>query len=67
MLKRMFNLAVDRDLLREVNPTRKVKFFKDFDTGVRVVSPDEEGRFLRNAVPYSQDVIRFALNTGLRT
>ena len=31
---------------------RKVKFFKEFNTGVRVVSPDEEGKLLRNAAPY---------------
>lgn len=67
LLKRMFNLAIDWDLFREVNPMRKVKFFKEFNTGVRVVSPDEEGKLLRNAAPYIQDVIRFALNTGLRT
>jgi integrase len=67
LLKRMFNLAIDWDLFREVKPMRKVKFFKEFNTGVRVVSPDEEGKLLRNAAPYIQDVIRFALNTGLRT
>jgi len=35
--------------------------------GLRVVTPDEEDKLLRNAAPYIQDVIRFALNTGLRT
>ena len=62
----MFNLAIDWDLFREVNPMRKVKFFQEFNTGVRVVSPDEEEQLLRNAAPYIQDVIRFTLNTGLR-
>ena len=62
----MFNLAIDWDLFREVNPMRKVKFFQEFNTGVRVVSPDEEEKLLRNAAPYIQDVIRFTLNTGLR-
>jgi integrase len=63
----MFNLAIDWDLFRDINPIRRVKFFREFNTGVRVVSPEEEGKLLRNAAPYIQDVIRFALNTGLRT
>jgi integrase len=67
LLKRMFNLAIDWDLFRDINPVRRVKFFRELNTGVRVVSPDEEGKLLRNAAPYIQDMIRFALNTGLRT
>lgn len=67
LLKRMFNLAIDWDFFRDINPVRRVKFFRELNTGVRVVSPEEEGKLLRNAAPYIQDVIRFALNTGLRT
>ena len=67
LLKRMFNLAIDWDLFRDINPVRRVKFFRELNIGIRVVSPDEEGKLLRNAAPYIQDVIRFALNTGLRT
>ncbi len=63
----MFNLAIDWELFRDLNPVRKVKFFKEFNTGTPVVSPDEEERLLRNAAPYVQDLIRFALSTGLRT
>jgi len=66
LLKRMFNLAADWELFRDLNPVRKVKFFKEFNTGTRVVSPEEEERLLRNAAPYLQDLIRFDLNTGLR-
>jgi integrase len=66
LLKRMFNLAIDWELFRDINPVRKVKFFRELNTGVRIVSPDEEGKFLRNAAPYIQNIIRFALNTGLR-
>lgn len=67
LLKRMFNLAIDWELFRDLNPVRKVKFFKEFNTGTRVVNPEEEEKLLRNAAPYLQDLIRFALNTGLRT
>jgi len=67
LLKRMFNLAIAWDLFLSGNPVRKVKFFREFNTGLRIVSPEEEESLLRNASPYLQDLIRFALNTGLRT
>jgi integrase len=67
LLKRMFNLAIDWELFRDPNPVRKVKFFQELNTGTRVVSPEEEERLLRNAAPYLQDLIRFDVNTGLRT
>jgi len=67
LLKRMFNLAINWDLFLDANPVRKVKFFREFNTGLRVVSPEEEKSLLENASPYLQDLIRFALNTGLRT
>ncbi len=67
LLKRMFNLAIDWDLFLDANPVRKVKFFREFNIGLRVVSQAEEEKLLRNAAPYIQDLIRFALNTGLRT
>ena len=66
LLKRMFNLALNWDLFFDVNPVRKVKFFREFNVGLRVVSPEEEEKLLRTATPCIQDVIRFALNTGLR-
>jgi integrase len=67
LLKRMFNLAIDWELFRDLNPMRKVRFFKELNLGQRVVSPEEEERLLRNAAPYLQDLIRFDLNTGLRS
>ena len=66
LLKRMFNLAITWDLFLDANPVRKVKFFREFNTGLRVLSPEEEKSLLQNASPYLQDLIRFALNTGLR-
>ena len=66
LLKRMFNLAIDWDLFLTANPVRKVKFFREFNTGLRVVSQEEERNLLQNASPYVQDLISFALNTGLR-
>jgi integrase len=66
LLKRMFNLAIEWDLFLGSNPVCKVKFFQEINTGLRVLSPEEEGKFLQNASPYIQDLVRFALNTGLR-
>lgn len=66
LLKRMFNLAITWDLFLDSNPVRKVKFFREFNTGVRVLSPEEEEKLLQNAAPYIQDLVRFDLNTGLR-
>jgi integrase len=66
LLKRMFNLAITWDLFLGANPVRKVRFFREFNIGLRVLSPEEEEGFLRNASPYIQDLVRFALGTGLR-
>ena len=66
LLKRMFNLAITWDLFLGANPVRKVKFFREFNTGLRVLSAEEEKSLLQNASPYLQDLIRFAVNTGLR-
>jgi integrase len=66
LLKRMFNLAITWDLFLDLNPFRKVKFFREINFGTRVVRSEEEEKLLRNAAPYIQDLMRFALNTGLR-
>ena len=66
LLKRMFNLAIEWDFFLGQNPFRKVKFFREFNTGLRVLSREEEEKLLQNAAPYLQDLIRFALNTGMR-
>ena len=66
LLKRMFNLAIEWDLYLGLNPFRKVKFFREFNTGLRVLSLEEEEKLLQNAASYIQDLIRFALNTGMR-
>ena len=66
LLKRMFNLATTWDLYQDANPVKKVKFFREFNTGLRVLSEEEEGKFLLHATPLIQDIARFALNAGLR-
>jgi integrase len=66
LLKRMFNLAIDWDLYLGSNPVRKVRFFQEINTGFRTLSEDEERKLLVDATPYIQDIVVFALNTGLR-
>jgi integrase len=67
LLKRMFNLAINWDLFLNLNPVRRVKFFREFNIRSRVLSPEEERKLLPNAAPFLQDLMRFALSTGLRT
>ena len=66
LLKRMFNLAIAWDLFLDLNPVRRVTFFREFNISVRVLSTEEEEKLLQNAAPYIQDLVLFALNTGLR-
>lgn len=66
LLKRMFNLAIDWDDYPGRNPVGKVRFFKEFNTGSRVVTAEEEKKLVENAAPFMQDLIGFGLNTGLR-
>ena len=66
LLKHMFNLAIDWDLFPGPNPLRKVKFFQEINRGNRVLSLEEEKKLLSFATPYIQDIVVFALNTGLR-
>jgi integrase len=66
LFKRKFNLASDWDLYLGPNPVCKVKFFQEFNTGKRILTQAEEENLVRNAAPYLQDIIIFALNTGLR-
>ncbi len=67
LLKRMLNLAIDWDLFLGSNPVRKVKFFQELNIGDRILSKEEEKKFLPNATPYIQDMVIFGLNTGLRS
>ena len=44
-----------------------MKFFLEPNVAKRILSLDKEERLIRNAAPFLQDLIRFDLNTGLRT
>ncbi len=66
LLKRLFNLASVWDLNPGKNPLSKVRFFREDNVRLRTLSLDEENRLISNAAPYLQDLIIFALHTGMR-
>lgn len=66
LLRRMFNLAIDWGLTSS-NPILKVRAFPEKDNlKQRVLSEDEEARFLATAAPHLRAVIIGLLNTGAR-
>jgi len=66
LLKHMFNLAERWGAFRGINPVRMVKFFDEDNDVPSVLSLGEEERLLSHCSPYLQDLIVFAINTGLR-
>lgn len=66
LLKHLFNLATTWGQYAGLNPLRAVKFLAEDNFKFRTLSPDEEKKLIRCASPYLQDLIVFAINTGLR-
>src|SRR5262249_33793835 len=66
LLKHMFNLAETWGLFHGTNPMRRVKFLHEDNDVLRILSREEEERLLAHCSPYLQDLIVFAINTGLR-
>lgn len=66
LLKHMFNLAETWGLFHGMNPVRRVKFFHEDNDVLRIISREEEECLLAHCSPYLQDLIVFAINTGLR-
>ena len=65
-LKRIFNLASEWGLYRGRNPVKGVRFLDEDNVKVRTLSEAEEARLLSFCSPYLQDLVAFAINTGLR-
>ena len=66
LLKRMFNLAIEEGYM-EVNPARKVKMFSEAENlKERILTEEEERRFLGGCCDHMKDLVAFALNTGMR-
>ena len=66
LLKKMFNLAIDWDYLRE-NPVRKVRLFSEKDNlQERILSEDEEKALLKECSEHLRPIVLTALHTGMR-
>jgi integrase len=65
-LKRLFNLAEQWGLYRGRNPVRGVRFLDENNLKLRTLSEGEEEALLSCCSPYLQDLLIFAINTGLR-
>ena len=64
-LKALFNYAIKSDLpLR--NPVSRVNFLKEQNEQTRVLSYDEQGKYLAKATPLLCDVAGLMLETGMR-
>jgi integrase len=62
----MFNMAQKWDLYHGPNPVRIVKFLPENNLKFQTLSEAEEKALLAACPPYLQDMIVFAINTGLR-
>jgi integrase len=65
-LKHMFNMAEQWGLYRGRNPVKGVQFLPENNLQFRSLSDTEEAALIRCCSPYLQDLVRFAINTGLR-
>jgi integrase len=65
VLKRLFNLAIDWNLI-ERNPAKKVALYRIDERPMRVLSQDEERRLIEAAAPHFRPLIIVAINTGMR-
>jgi integrase len=64
-LRAIFNLAIKHRLVSE-NPVKGVRFLNEDNEQMRVLSYDEEARYLAAATPRLREVALLILNTGLR-
>jgi integrase len=65
-LKRLFNLAEQWGLYRGRNPVKGVRFLDENNLKLRTLSEEEERALLSCCSPYLQDLVTFAIHTGLR-
>jgi len=64
-LKRVFNIAV-ADSLVPINPTNRVKLYRENNERVRFLSAEEETRLREAMRAEDWSVVAFAIHTGLR-
>jgi len=66
LLKHMLNLAERWELRQGSNPVRFIKFLPEDNLKFQTLSEEDELALLAHCPPYLQDMIVFAINTGLR-
>jgi len=64
-LRQIFNLAVKHKLVCE-NPVKQVRFLREDNEQMRVVSYEEEARYLAAAILRLREIATLMLNTGVR-
>lgn len=65
-LKRLFNLAEQWGLYQGRNPVRGIRFLDENNLKLRTLSEGEETALLKCCAPFLQDLVIFAIYTGLR-
>lgn len=65
-LRAMLNYYIKRGVLTKANPVSSVKFFRENNEQTRVVSHDEERRYLMAASQPLRDVAIIMVETGMR-
>jgi integrase len=64
-LRAIFNLAIKHGTIKE-NTVRGIRFLREDNEQMRVLSHEEEARFLKAAIQRLKEVAKLILNTGLR-
>lgn len=64
-LRAIFSLAIKHKLVSE-NPVQGVRFLREDNEQMRVLSYDEEAQYLAAATPRLREIAQLILNTGLR-
>ena len=65
LFKHLFNLAVDWGMAKD-NPVKKVRFFKESEVSMRILSREEEEKLIMSSCAHLRPIIITALNTGMR-
>jgi integrase len=66
LIRHAFNIAIREWEWCRDNPMRRVSLEKVRNERDRWLTPDEDTRLLTHSVPWLQDILVFALNTGMR-
>ena len=65
-LKRLFNVAEQWGLYQGRNPVKGIRFLAEDNLKLRTLSEKEEAALIECCSPYLQDLVVFAVHTGLR-